>query len=407
MELSDLNEPERLLWAAFPRGAWVDLRTGDVTLDDPGAAHSWGAERVIRAEVISALLLGATEAVPGRVPGVWLRGARITGRLYLSGITFRAALECQGCFFEDDLAFVESTAQTIRITGSRLPSFIGARMRLDGLLDLSECVIDSIRLDYARLDSEVRLRGTIAGNDTAGIALTAEGLSVNGRLDCEGLRARGTVELRGGHISGPLNLTGAQITSLDERGAVVLHNLVVDGRFNAGGMVVHGGLSMDNARIGGSMHLDGVQLRSPGVHGFALGGGGLTVEGSVWCRGGFCADGEVRFVGAKLGANLNLKGARLANPGGVALNLNRAAVGDVHCPNLVVSAGRLSLAGTQIGGGLSLQGASLEDGTLNDDTPILDIEGASMRSLELTRLTANGEVRVRTSRIEGRVFLAG
>jgi hypothetical protein len=32
--LTDLTEPERLLWAAFPRGAWVDLRAGEAQADD-------------------------------------------------------------------------------------------------------------------------------------------------------------------------------------------------------------------------------------------------------------------------------------------------------------------------------------------------------------------------------------
>jgi len=82
---SDLAGAEQLLWAAFPRGAWVDLREGDALADDPGNAHSWGKQREIRAEVIRALLLGACPAEPGYAPGVRLRGARVIGRLDLMG----------------------------------------------------------------------------------------------------------------------------------------------------------------------------------------------------------------------------------------------------------------------------------------------------------------------------------
>lgn len=71
---SDLSEAERLLWAAFPHGQWVDLREGRPLADDVGNAHRWGRYRDVRAEVVRALLLGACAAEPGHVPAVRLRG---------------------------------------------------------------------------------------------------------------------------------------------------------------------------------------------------------------------------------------------------------------------------------------------------------------------------------------------
>ena len=60
MAVTELTEPEQALWQAFARGAWVDLRDG-------------GQDRVIRAEVITALLLGA-DSEPGHAPAVrWRR----------------------------------------------------------------------------------------------------------------------------------------------------------------------------------------------------------------------------------------------------------------------------------------------------------------------------------------------
>jgi len=66
----DLSAPEQALWSAFPRGEWADVE---------------GAE--IRAEVITALLLGAAAAEPGRRAAVRLLNARVTGRLDLMGGT--------------------------------------------------------------------------------------------------------------------------------------------------------------------------------------------------------------------------------------------------------------------------------------------------------------------------------
>jgi hypothetical protein len=74
--VTELTEPEQALWQAFPRGAWVDLRDGD-------------RDRAIRAEVITALLLGAADREPGYTPGVRIRGARVTGRLDLMGVLTR------------------------------------------------------------------------------------------------------------------------------------------------------------------------------------------------------------------------------------------------------------------------------------------------------------------------------
>ena len=57
MDLYALSKPERALWAAFPSGAWVDLRSGDPDQDDPANAGCWSAERMVRADVVTALLL--------------------------------------------------------------------------------------------------------------------------------------------------------------------------------------------------------------------------------------------------------------------------------------------------------------------------------------------------------------
>ena len=62
MKIDELSEPERALWEAFPRGESVDMSGGDLDFD---STNTWGAERTVRAEVISALLLGARDNEPG------------------------------------------------------------------------------------------------------------------------------------------------------------------------------------------------------------------------------------------------------------------------------------------------------------------------------------------------------
>src|SRR6266705_734905 len=81
MDLDDLSKPELAPRAAFPGGVPVDLRSGALDEDDPVNAGCWGADRVVRAEVVMALLLGAGDLEKGRAPAIRLVGARISGRL--------------------------------------------------------------------------------------------------------------------------------------------------------------------------------------------------------------------------------------------------------------------------------------------------------------------------------------
>ena len=119
MDFDDLSKPERALWAAFASGSWVDLRSGDPDEDDPANADGWGKGRMVRAEVVTALLLGARDLERGHFPAVRLRAARITGRVDLMGTVITHALVLEHCRFDEPLRFVEASTKTVRITGSR------------------------------------------------------------------------------------------------------------------------------------------------------------------------------------------------------------------------------------------------------------------------------------------------
>lgn len=237
----DPTEAESLLWRVFPSGEWADLRTGDPGADDVAGGGAWGPERTVRAGTIRALLLGAGEKTPGRYPAVRLRGARVTGRLDLMGATVGYALVCEDCYFEAPLRFVESSTKTVRIVGSRMPSFNGARMRVEGILNFFRSRIETgVRLDRAKVAGEVTLRGAEVGRDADGLAVAADGLAVDGNLECNaGFTAGGVVRLRGARITGSLNLDDARLTvpgplALDAR------NLGVDGWFVARRAAVDG-----------------------------------------------------------------------------------------------------------------------------------------------------------------------
>lgn len=219
MDVADLSKPERALLAAFPRGEWVDLRSGDPDQDDPGNADGWGEDRKIRATVVTQLLLGACDLERGYFPAVRIRGARITGRLDLMGAATGYALVLEACAFDEQLRFVEATTKTVRIVDSQLPGFNGARMRTEGILNFYRSSIQgTLRLDQAHVTGEISLRGARIDNGT-GEAIAAASLTVDGDMECnDGFTTRGQITFRRAQIAGRLTFQDAV---LDATGASV------------------------------------------------------------------------------------------------------------------------------------------------------------------------------------------
>lgn len=406
MAVSDLSEAERRVWEASPRGAWVDFRTGDPGTDNPAKADGWGPERIVRAEVLSALLLGAGTAEPGCWPAVRLRGARITGRLDLIGAEVGRALVCEFCRFDAPLRCAEATTKTVWLTACWFPSFDGARMRTEGVVSFRGCVVDEgVRLERAKVDGEVSFWGAKLGPDRAGVALAADGMIVEGPVECNaGFVADGTVLLRGARVEGTLDFTRATV-SRPGGNAIYADRAVINGHFAAHRLAATGQVRLQNASIAGELGLSGAHLSDPG--GFPLSCGGLVIHGAVWCWKGFTAEGELRFVGAELRATLNLDGAAIGNPGGLALNLNRAGVGDLSGIGLTVSGGQISLVGARITDQVTLDRARLACSG-DDDEITLRIEGTGIGgALWLRYLHSIGEVQVRNSSVRGRVTLRG
>jgi hypothetical protein len=394
----DLTGPEQRLWAAFARGSWTDLGTGDPAADDARGGADWGPQRAVRAEVIAALLRGAQPAEPGRTPAVRLRGAQVNGELDLAGAVTAGPLVCEACWFEAAPRLGEAVTRTVRIAASRLPGFDGTRLRLDGALDFQGSEVGGvIQLDGAKVTGRLSLREVTVGRGEA--AVHADGLDVDGSVDATALRAHGYVRLQGARVTGLIDLTGARLTGSRQR-ALTLSSAVISGRLRAAGIHAEGEIRMHNTQVGASIGLGAARLSNPG--GVALSAGGLDVAGGVFCTDGFTADGEVRLIGARLGANLTLAGAVLRNPGQVALNLDRATVGD--CDAAAISCtGQLRCTSARITSGLNLADARLDSGS---GLPALAADGLAVDGLmQLSRVQARGELNFRTSRVGQRVLL--
>ena len=263
----DLTDTERRLWAAYPTGETVDLGEGrpDGT-DDP--------DRVVRAEVISALLLGAREAAPGRVPAVRLSGARVTGVLDVSGGEVGCELRLRRCALDATPDFSNARARQMRFGDCTMPGFDGGGLKVDGFFSLSG----------SRIDGEVRLiRGYVAG-----------GFRMNGvRID----NPDGYALFAGG-------LTV-------EVGAFIRDSQIV------------GGVRLTGARMTGGLFLERTTLRADDV---AFDGDNMLVEDRMECSEGFTAEGTLRLRGARINGTLSFHNGAVSAPGRRALHLSHAEV---------------------------------------------------------------------------------
>jgi len=404
---TDLTEAEQLLWEAFPRGTWVDLGTVGVPAEGLGDAIGPDSSRIIRAEVIGALLLGAVKADAGWAAGIRLRGAVVTGQLNLAGASVAWPVAFERCWFDSEISFAECSVKTIGVVDSQLPAFNGTRMRLDGILDLrGSAISDIVRLEQAKVTGQLRMREARIGTAPAGavpvraVAVSASGLAVDGDVDAFRLEAHGAVSMPSAAITGSVDLVAARITCPAQQ-ALVMDCSVIGGKLDCRQIIVKGEFRILNSRVTAMILMSDAKLDNPGE--MALSGGGLTADGGVFLTG-FAAKGEIRLVGARLAANLTMNSAAFDNPGGVAVDLERATIGSCHGIGMTCK-GQLILTGARISGDLDFTEAAFDPG---DGRPALLGQRAWIDGkLVLSGINAQGEVDLRTVKVGASVLLNG
>lgn len=379
--MKHLSEPERLLGEAFPRGAWVDLRAGRPGIDDPKTGSRWPASRLIRAEVIRAIVLGQQQAGLGEVAAVRLAGARISGLLDLIHAEVPVPVYLHGCWFEKAPDLRWSSIRHLDLSDSHFPAINAESAHIERDLVMSGCVARAVTLRRARIGGDLTMRGTRLSGES-GLSIDATACSVTGDMNMEDIAAEGTVRLTDAAVSGALDLKEGRLsnpggTALDgiritvggtvscrdgftSHGDVDLHTARITGVVSFSRARISGCLGLADARIENNLDLSAAQLINPG--GVALQGARLTVSGQVFCREGFSCEGEMALARAHIGGFVSFHGARLSNPGGVALLAPAITVeGQVSwVVNESVVTGQVIFSGARIGDNLYLTSAVLD-----------------------------------------------
>ena len=301
---NELTDADRTLFRATANGEAADYGDGD-----PAEADTWGEQRTLQADRIRWLCTdpeAANEVLPHE--GIWIKGARIEGQLWLSYV------------------------------------------KVDFPLAIKQSVIpEGIVMQQTHLVA-LFLDGTHTG------PITADGLQVDHALHMRnGFRASGEVRLLCARIGANFDCQDARFSNPNEYGfalgadgIIVTHDVMLRDGFEA-----RGGVRLPGASIGGNFDCGNGRFINPDAKAYALTADGINVTGNVFLRHDFEADGGVRLLGATIGGNLDCDNGRFIEPRpyGCALIAERTAVtGSVFLSNGVHAIGKMNFTASSVGG---------------------------------------------------------
>jgi hypothetical protein len=225
----ELTGAEAGMWQAFRNGSVYDLRSGDMTVDDPHGGHPWGPERSVRARIVAWLLLDGPPALQGRVASLKLTGVQITDVLDLAGGTVVPYVELKGCRFEKEILLPEAHFTTVRLVNCSVPRLEAARVHTEGDLHLPRCRFhNGVRLTDAHIGTDLLLNQAVVYRDRRGRSLTGDGMTVGQDLQAEMLESHGELTLRGATVGVSLSLRGSKLNNPYSRLALNAPQLTVN-----------------------------------------------------------------------------------------------------------------------------------------------------------------------------------
>ena len=354
------------------------------------------------ASVAGSVFLGENFIAEGEVR---LLGAQIGRQLDCAGGTFKNAIP-------DGKALL---AERATINGS---VFLSQSFSAEG----------EIRLLGAHIGGDLDCSGgRFAGLAQTGNAMRAERASIGGSVLLKsGFSASGEVRLVGVQVAGDLECSDGSFENaprqdVKESGVAlradrtsVKGSMSFDGKFCA-----RGGVRIEGSQVGGNLVCRGGKFVNPPQTGSILGGealnaDGVQVVGDVHLDDGFLAEGEVRFLGARINGNIECCGGTFSNPAqgkvhnsGVALAADDARVaGSVFLSEEFSSTGQVRFLGTEIGGNLSCGGGKFMNPAqeeLAGSGTALSASGATIKGdVSLSDgFSAEGEVRLVGAQIGG------
>jgi hypothetical protein len=304
-----LGPAEQVLLDGLSDGRFDLVDGGGLPLaDDP--------RRIIRADLLRLLILGAPDAPPVHEKGVRVSGAIIRGALDLEGCRIPRDIGLVDCLFEDALVLRSAVIDTLFLDGSRLPAILAERLETRGDVFLRHASVSgSILMPGGRLGGGLIADGaTLTRPGAAALDLT--NVDLRGDFSLKGAAVSGRVDLGGARLSADLVATGAAI---DAPGSIALH---AEGASVRGDVLLRhariaGETRFDGARCEGDFDMTGASLAAPGEAAVSL--VGASIKGALILREGARIDGLLDLRGATVGATVD-DPACWPGPGDLALD---------------------------------------------------------------------------------------
>lgn len=212
-----------------------------------------------------------------------------------------------------------------------------------------------------------RVREQILDPDAQSEPYVLRDAHVHGALALDGAEIRRLVRFEGCRFDGPMTLEGANTLAFSmtdcELPGFVAPTAQIGGRLDLRGSTITGGprgaVNVTLTHIAGGLILDRAHLIA--TEGIALHAGGLIMQGGVFCKNGFVAEGQVLFPGAELPGGLWMDGARITGtaPEEVAFNGDALRASTVRLHHGFRAEGRVRLRGARIDDLLSFHHAEL------------------------------------------------
>ncbi len=351
-DLVRLNGAENRLVRAAEHDAVADLR-----------GHGNGARPVVRGWLLRELCTGHRQwNVKHRIR---LIGARVEGRLDLSGAHLVHPLHFTDCTFEDIDLRKARAEKTLAWTGdkdARTGAVLADEFESQAGLTISNVTVTGvISLHWANVRGDLRLTNSRL-MPQGGQAFAGRDVRVGGTLFMDGpdFYAAGEVCLRSAHVEGDVNCRHGRFDNPSGR-SIDGDHLVVDGEVlmqgyhtDAHAPVHHG--TREDFRSDGEVSLQWAQvhrLRATGgkfanPSGYALHADALHAKDGVYLDRGFEATAEVRLVGAHIRGELCCTKGTFSNPSGLALNAERIEADDVYLDRGFTARGQVRFTDAKI-----------------------------------------------------------
>lgn len=317
MCFEDLNPAEKQVLEAFPLGNFVDLPT---CADD----------RIVRAEFIAQLLIGAFHFERSLVPALNLVGAHVTGRLELRGAKLIAPVLLRECLVDSCMDLTEARTMGLRLPGCHIRGLVAKGIEIQGGLDLTDrfTSLGEIDLLDAHVAGSVNLRSALLHNPGE-IALQASRARIDGSMLCGELHAQGEIRLVGTRIAGLLSLRNADLRNpegicLQAERMDVGESVLCRGRR----FYTEGEIQLRFSRIRGGLDFAMAQLGANGNR--SIRADGVTVDRSLICNDGFRAAGGVSLRGAVIGDSINFKDGMLGGDSDTLLDLTGSQASELR-----------------------------------------------------------------------------